>query len=421
MAGCAASLIRLLSGGPEARGDPAPPLGLAEPDLEAAFLEAEVGGRAWLIRTARAVLNGRTDPVGPDVDRDPWGRALATLVDGLARRSVDSLSEAAEGFTALGAPIPAQWAVCLRETLRHQITPGGSPGLKNAAERQARILGLRDALPVIHTWTLRDTASPETVSETIASPAGAAPAAPIRLRLFGGLEITVGDQAVDLRGVRPRARSTLRLLALRAGDLVHREALAAELWPDHDEDSALRGLQVAVSSLRSLLGPALAGPDGPSTGGSGRSRDSLLIRVGQNYGLSLPTPTDVQEFETCLGAARSARLDGKPGQERAQLQAGLALYRGELLPEEGIAEWVLTDRERLRLAAASAAEALARSLADSDQVDEAIDAVRSCLRLEPYRDKAWRLLIELHTSAGNLAAAEAARLEHEEILAGLGL
>jgi len=461
MARCAMSLIGLLGGQAAAWGDPGPQAGGF--DLESVILEAEVDSRAWLVRSARALLNGRTDSVGPDVDHDPWGRALAAFVDGVARRSIGSLSEAAAGFEELRAPIPGQWAVCLRETLKSLDAVGSHqtldddhvhPSLAAEADRRARALGLREALGVIQLWATPDTPAPapsssdptaavpashtvpisasalSSASAAVSTSAGVSasvsadrarpppePAPPLELRLMGGLEITASGRPVDLNTVRPRARSTLRLLALQAGDMVHRDSLAAGLWPDLDQDAALRGLQVAVSSLRSLLEPAAP------AGGSGRSRPSLLIRVGQNYSLSLPPGchSDVQEFESRLAKARSARVDGDRAQERVHLEAGLALYRGDLLPEEGAAEWVLADRERLRLAAAGAAEALARSLVGSGEVTEAIDAVRTCLRLEPYRDNAWRLLVELHTGAGNLAAAEAARLEHGEILAELGL
>jgi DNA-binding SARP family transcriptional activator/tetratricopeptide (TPR) repeat protein len=419
MARCADSLLRLLSSRPEERDDPNRhgDLGwqLSEPDLESVILEAEVDSRAWLVRSARALLNGRTDPIGADADHDPWGRALAAFVDGIARRSAGALTEAADGFERLRAPVLTQWAICLRQALSVRDS-----SVTTDADRRAKALGLRDAIGVIQRW-----AQPEPVASIAtevarpthsALPSTAGPPA-LTLRLLGGLEITVAGQPLDLSAVRPRARSTLRLLALRAGELVHRESLTAGLWPDLDQDAAQRGLQVAVSSLRSLLEPAAP------IGGPGRGRSSLLIRAGQNYGLRLPSGcrSDVQEFESLLGKARSARVDGDRSAERGHLEAGLALYRGDLLPEEGTAEWVLVERGRLRLAAAGAAEALARNLVDSGEIAEAIDAVRTCLRLEPYRDNAWRLLVELHTLAGNFAAAAAARLEHEEVLTDLGL
>ena len=41
--------------------------------------------------------------------------------------------------------------------------------------------------------------------------------------------------------------------------------------------------------------------------------------------------------------------------------------------------------------------------------------------LDAYSDDAWRLLIDLHTRAGNPAAAQAAALEHAQMLAELGV
>jgi len=47
--------------------------------------------------------------------------------------------------------------------------------------------------------------------------------------------------------------------------------------------------------------------------------------------------------------------------------------------------------------------------------------VRTGLRLDAYSDDAWRLLVDLHTRAGNPAAAPAAALEHGQVLAELGI
>ena len=150
--------------------------------------------------------------------------------------------------------------------------------------------------------------------------------------------------AVDLSTVRPRARSTLRLLALRAGNAVHRDVLVASLWPDVDEEAALRSLQVAISSLRSVLG------------GRARSRSTLLARNGESYCLQLPpgSRSDVLDFDARLADARTRRHDGDAAAERAALAAALGHYGGDLLPEEGAAEWVVAERDRLRIAAAGA-------------------------------------------------------------------
>ena len=216
---------------------------------------------------------------------------------------------------------------------------------------------------------------------------------------------------VDLSTVRPRARSTLRLLALRAGNAVHRDMLVASLWPDVDEEAALRSLQVAISSLRSVLG------------GRARTRSTLLARNGESYCLQLPpgSRNDVLDFDARLADARTRRHDGDAPGERAALAAALGHYGGDLLPEEGAAEWVVAERDRLRIAAAGAWCALGRRLGDDGDFSEAVDAVRAGLRLDAYSDDGWRLLVDLHTRAGNPAAAQAAALEHGQVLAELGV
>jgi len=291
--------------------------------------------------------------------------------------------------------VPAHWAACLAAAL-------AGPGPLVEAAARARTAGVRDLPAVVDAWA--GTTGPPAVPLPRATPAPST--CPLTLRLLGHTAITVEGEAVDLSAVRPRARSTLRLLAIRAGSAVHRDVLAASLWPDADEEAALRSLQVAISSLRNVLG--------------GRS---LLVRSGESYCLQLPpgSHSDVRDFEARLADARASRHDGDAAGERAALAAALGHYGGDLLPEEGPAEWVVAERDRLRFAAAGAWCAMGRRLRDDGEFAEGVDAVRTGLRLDAYSDDAWRLLVDLHTRAGNPAAAQAAALEHGQVLAELGI
>ena len=378
-AACASRLVGLLTGAESGV------------DLEALMLDVEVSGRPWLSRIGRALLavsalNTAPDAVRPVEPGDPWGAAVVTLVDGLGRRTAAPLRAAAARFTELGAPVPALWATCLAAAL-------AGPAPLAAAVARARAAGVRDLPAVVDGWA----GTPVVPAPRVASP--------LVVRLLGRTEITIEGVVVDLSTVRPRARSTLRLLALRAGDAVHRDVLVASLWPDVDEEAALRSLQVAVSSLRSVLGRG------------------LVARNGESYCLQMPegSRSDVRDVEARLADARARRHDGDPAGERAALVAALGHYGGDLLAEEGPAEWVVAERDRLRLAAAGAWCALGRRLGDDGEFVEAVDAVRSGLRLDAYSDDAWRLLVDLHTRAGNPAAAQAAALEHAQVLADLGV
>jgi DNA-binding SARP family transcriptional activator len=390
--------------------------------LETLLLGADVAGWPWLARLGRALLDaaaGETSSLtrlAADADResDVWGSALVRFADGVARRDPDLLTDAAGRLARLDAPVPAQWARCLAVAVEREA----DPVRVGETVRAARSLGLRDVEAVLRGWAGQvPVAAPETMPiPVVTAPAAeaAAPAAPaLDVRVLGRFELAVGGAPLDLSGVRPRARSTLRLLAMRAGDVVHRDVLAATLWPDAEPEAALRSLQVAVSSLRVLLEP-----DGDQQARQRR----LLLRDGEGYRLALPRGArcDLREFETALRVAKRARSARDAGAERAALEEALARYTGDLLPEEGTAEWVVGERDRLRLAAASAAETLARRLAGSD-AGAAVEAARRSLELDAYRDSAWRLLVELHEATGDQAAAHATRERHKKILEELGV
>ena len=414
-------------------------------DLEAVMLDVELAGWQWLARIGRALLEASAGDVAAldrlaaeaDAVRDLWGAAVVRLLHGVAMRDGAALRDAAARLTDVDAPVLVQWAEVL-------AVAAAGPGLEQrlaAAAPAARAVGIRDALPVIAAWAAvsppavssapaagtqavpivepPETSAPgvdetpsATAAQATAAQATAAQPLVLDVRLLGGFEISVSGVVIDVSSVRPRARSTLRMLALHAGDVMHRDVLAGALWPDVEPEAALRSLQVAVSSLRNLLEPTAA-----------RGQSTFLLRIGDGYSLAMPagSRSDVRELDADVAAARQARAGGDHAGERRALERAVAGYRGELLPEEGAAEWVVGERDRLRLAAATAGEALALCQATDGDTPSAVDTARECLRLDPYRDSGWRLLVDLHVQAGNQAAAQAARLQHGRVLAELGL
>jgi DNA-binding SARP family transcriptional activator len=233
----------------------------------------------------------------------------------------------------------------------------------------------------------------------------------LRVRLLGTFEVARDGAPVDLSPVRPRVRSLLQYLALHADTYVHRDVLAAVLWPESDLDAGRRGVQVAVSALRSLLQP-------------GQPRQSTLLpRRGDAYALALAGhgSSDVVELDAQLVRARRARAVGQVSTAIMAWREVARLYRGELLLEQGHAEWVVAERDRLRLAVADALESLGRHLVGTDGVGEGIDVLRRALDLDPFRDGTWRTLAETHQALGDLSAAAAVRQKHRRVLVDLGV
>ncbi len=222
----------------------------------------------------------------------------------------------------------------------------------------------------------------------------------------------MNGRTVDLGTVKPRARAALRLLALHAPRLVHREVLCEALWPEADHESATRNLQVAVSSLRQVLEPGVV-----------RGAHTLVVREADAYRLALPAGSDADlvAFAADVAAGRSAQAAGDRAAATEAFARATARYVGEVLPEDGPAEWVVGARDRVRIDAADVAARMADlALLDGD-AEAACAAAERGLQADRYRDDLWRRLVDAHRARGDQAAAARAERDYALVLEELGV
>ncbi|HZM76554.1 MAG TPA: BTAD domain-containing putative transcriptional regulator [Candidatus Limnocylindrales bacterium] len=233
----------------------------------------------------------------------------------------------------------------------------------------------------------------------------------VELRCFERFELAIRGQPFNLGSLRPRARVVMRYLALHANHPVHRDSLLADLWPATSSRTATRSLHVTLSTLRGFLGQ-LPGVD-----------QGMLVRDGDAYRLVIGERcrVDVADFRAAVVAARQARGNGNEAVRAQALERAIDVYAGELLPEDGIAEWVVGPREQLRQQAAQCTLDLAQlKLAGGDAV-AAAQLARACVNIDRYRDDGWRALIRAYEDLGSHAAAANARHDYALILESLGL
>src|SRR3954471_153116 len=132
----------------------------------------------------------------------------------------------------------------------------------------------------------------------------------LRIRLLGGFSVEVDGEPVAERAWRLRkARALVKLAALSPGRRVHRDVVAELLWADRTASAAANNLHQALHAARRALGDPAA---------LTLSDDVLALTPG--------AWVDVEAFE-----AAAAAPDG--------LDAALAVYRGELLPEDRLEPW----------------------------------------------------------------------------------
>lgn len=427
-----AGVAALLAGDPGARAF-----------LDRTGEEAEAAGVPVLARFARTLAGVPVEGAdGAHTGEDPGVAALEALCRGLAALHADvpapgELARAARSFTEVGADVMAVWCTALRAVGLARQGADDAVRVARVAESRARTLGVpgAQALALIalaaarpknhqaHGAPARRLAAECGIAVPApplpAEPASAVPpdaaagvvvaaAPPVALRCFGRFQLTIEGAPCDFAGIRPRVRSLLRFLALHADAAVHREIITEALWPESKPDAGIRSLHVAVSTLRGVL------PSVP---------ELAVVRDGDAYCLTLPegSHVDVVEFTRVLGAARDAEERGDLERAVAGYERTLDLHDGELLPEEGPADWVVAQRQHYDTEAADAAEALALLLFDRGDAAAGALACRRGLEVDRYRDGLWRVLVDGLETAGDAAAAARARQRYEEILAELGV
>ncbi|WP_148086503.1 BTAD domain-containing putative transcriptional regulator [Micromonospora sp. HM5-17] len=245
--------------------------------------------------------------------------------------------------------------------------------------------------------------------------AGSGPAAagaPLVVRCFGGFHLEIPGRRLDWASVRPRVRALLRFLAAHGGRPVHREIILAALWPELPLRSGVRNLHVGVSMLRAFLEPGLR-----------RGESRFVRRDGESYLLALPPSAycDVRSFEEAVATWRRAVCTGDRAVAVAALRDALDQYGGDLLPEDGPAEWVVPERDRYRTLAAESAATLAALELEAGRLTAAVTAARRGLELDGFRDDAWRVLAEAQQRSGDTAAYARTRRAYARMLRTLGV
>ncbi len=202
-----------------------------------------------------------------------------------------------------------------------------------------------------------------------------------RLWLFGDVRAEFGGVPVRI-AARPLCAVLAAMLAVRPGTRLARKQLAADLWPDESDPARANGnLRRHLSALQSAL------PDGP--GGAGWiAADGATL----TWSPALPLWCDAVELEQALG---------DPGAE-----PGAFTLAGAFMPGY-VNDWVVAQREHYRARAVERLLAMCVERQDDDRIDAALACAEAALHLDPLREDAVQLALELHGERGDPIAAGA--------------
>jgi DNA-binding SARP family transcriptional activator/predicted ATPase len=178
-----------------------------------------------------------------------------------------------------------------------------------------------------------------------------------------------------------------------------RDALAALLWPEYDQEHARGALRRTLSTLRKAVGPEHV--------------ESTRERVALKRGAGLHV--DVDEFRDRLHSGKAE-----------ELAEAVELYRGDFLAGFGVRgsvgfdDWQSFEADSLRRQLAGALDVLAEREAAQGRYGAALAHARRRLALNPLDEPAHRRVIELYARKGERQAAvrqyrDCVRILHSEL------
>ncbi|MFD6177472.1 MULTISPECIES: ATP-binding protein [unclassified Isoptericola] len=207
----------------------------------------------------------------------------------------------------------------------------------------------------------------------------------LRLHLLGGFRVTRdGGPELPERWPRPSARTLVKLLAVSPDRRLHREEAMDVCWPDADGSAQVGSLRVALHAARHALEPELA----PRAVSSYLVADGALLR--------LDPATVWIDADHAEAAAVAALASG----DAEALTDALALFTGDLLPEDRYATWAQARRDRLVGLREQVRLALAAAHLAAGDVAQAVAAAEAVLADSPAEELAHRVLIEAFLRQG---------------------
>jgi DNA-binding SARP family transcriptional activator len=207
----------------------------------------------------------------------------------------------------------------------------------------------------------------------------------VEVRVLGPVELVDGASTVRL----PRAeRTLLAALASRVGERVAIDVLEQALWADDPPPSARKTLQVYVVRLRKAIGTA-----------------AIIERDGGYLLDAARVDIDATRVATVVADARTAVHAGDPDTAVAMLVEATAMFRGE--PYEGVPEGALPAGESARLQElrASIVEESAEAELARHRGGRCVADLEAFVQANPYRERAWGLLMQALYQVGRPADA----------------
>ncbi len=220
------------------------------------------------------------------------------------------------------------------------------------------------------------------------------PDLPASVQLLGTPQLSIGGAAtLDPDWRRERVRALVTFLVLQRQTT--RDQAAMALWPDVEPSKANKNLRTTLNYVHGLLEPRRSGGDA-----------TWYIRIDGPVISLHDLNVDVWRFEEGLDAAEAAGRQGQPSVALDLMLDALGYWRGDLASELDY-PWLDLERVHLRSRFVRASCRAAELLVATERADEAVDVLRSSLRVDRWHHASYVTLSEAYEALGDHTAGRA--------------
>jgi LuxR family maltose regulon positive regulatory protein len=229
------------------------------------------------------------------------------------------------------------------------------------------------------------------------------PMASLKIRGFGRPEVIVSGMAISAADWKSQSARDLFYFFLTRQEPRTKDQISLEIWQDTDEPaSAKNRFKQDIYRLRRAVGRHVI----------------LFEEETYRFNRDLDYEYDVEAFESYLFRAHAAKdILERIGYYRKAVD----LVQGPYLSDVD-ATWATYERERLKIAYASALENLAQLYLDTNQLPDCLNLCKLALGEDPYSEKVYQVEMRALAAQGDRTAVALRYKEYKAILANdLGL
>lgn len=204
---------------------------------------------------------------------------------------------------------------------------------------------------------------------------------PIRIRMFGGFNLSVGNDCFDQVVSKSRkGLALLQYLILRYDAVVPNFKLIEILWPNEESTNPENALKTLVSRFRTILNQI-----SPGLGAC-----IAAARGGYQFNLLQNMSVDLFEFEECLKKLEDSKE--LTDETRPMFARLISLYTGNLLQGSDQEDWAVSISVNLHDRYIKVVHLYLQLFAEEENYDEIIHICRCALETDSFDE---RLNLEL--------------------------